>query len=141
MGIGKSVQALVAIAMAHDRYNQEMSFKGPKLVVRSLIVCPSTLVGHWAGEIEKYFPPKSVFNYLCLSGSKSERLHRWRLKSDVINIVITSYSSLRSDIELLESEDWCYCVLDEGHLMKNPKTGTTERCMQKISKQFFKLCF
>jgi hypothetical protein len=26
-------------------------------------------------------------------------------------------------VELLASKEWCYCILDEGHLLKNPKKG------------------
>jgi TATA-binding protein-associated factor len=126
MGTGKSLQALVAMAMAHlgstKNCTSGVSADPPQL--RSLIVCPSTLVGHWASEIEKYFPLNSIFTFLCLEGGSSERLEKWRWKSIAVNVVITSYSVLRSDIDYLEREKWCYCVLDEGHLLKNPKTGT-----------------
>jgi TATA-binding protein-associated factor len=127
MGTGKSLQALVTIAMTHALIKGQ-SKCGTKIVKqeftsRSLIVCPSTLVGHWAAEIDKYFPPQSLFTCLGLLGSCSERMELWRNKPNSINIVITSYSVLRSDIDYLEKENWCYCVLDEGHLLKNPNTG------------------
>ena len=125
MGTGKSLQALVAIALTHlrstDRSRSSQSTSHP--IVRSLIVCPSTLVGHWAAEIEKYFSPHSVFTVICLEGGRSDRFDQWRQKSDGVNIVVASYSVLRSDVDYLECEKWCYCVLDEGHLLKNPKTG------------------
>jgi SNF2 family DNA or RNA helicase len=41
-----------------------------------------------------------------------------------INFVVTSYSVLRGDLARLEKPVWEYCVLDEGHLLKNPKTAT-----------------
>lgn len=121
MGTGKSLQALVAMAMAHLGSTSSLSSNPPLL--RSLIVCPSTLVGHWAAEVEKYFPPNSIFTPICLEGGRPERFEQWRQKSDAVNMVITSYSVLRNDIDYLGSEKWCYCVLDEGHLLKNPKTG------------------
>jgi TATA-binding protein-associated factor len=130
MGTGKSIQALVAIGLAHvvgkhgskhvTSTSQSMKTEAS---FRSLIVCPSTLVGHWDGEITKCFPPRSVFTSLCLTGCRAERVQKWSRKSRSVNIVIVSYAVLRSDIDYLEREDWCYCVLDEGHLLKNPKTG------------------
>lgn len=39
------------------------------------------------------------------------------------NLVITSYSILRTDVELLSKHSWHVCVLDEGHLLRNAKTG------------------
>ena len=113
MGTGKSIQALVAVALAHSEL----------ATACSLVVCPATLVGHWVSEIEKYFPTSSIFHPLCLIGTKAERQTQWNNKADNVNIVITSYSVVRSDIDRLESVKWCYCILDEGHLMKNPKTG------------------
>jgi TATA-binding protein-associated factor len=137
MGTGKSLQALIAIALAHAMYKGQSErcpevFQ-PTKIRRSLIVCPSTLVGHWAAEVDKYFPPQSLFKSLYLSGSRSKRLELWRGKLDSINIVIISYSVLRSDIDYLESENWCYCVLDEGHLLKNSKTG---EFVQNFTKHF-----
>jgi TATA-binding protein-associated factor len=120
MGTGKSIQALVAIACKHADVSQSMETDAP---FRSLIVCPATLVGHWDGEISKCFAPQTIFTSLCLIGSRVERVQKWSSRSESVNIVIVSYSVLRSDVDLLGSEKWCYCVLDEGHLLKNPKTG------------------
>jgi TATA-binding protein-associated factor len=44
---------------------------------------------------------------------------------DAADIVITSYDVCRNDINILGPRNWNYCVLDEGHLIKNPKTKTT----------------
>lgn len=120
MGIGKTLQALTCVALAHcddgDRCNKSLS----------LVVCPSTLVGHWTAEIEKYFPvtEKAIFCSLGLTGNRTMRETKWQNRSNHVNIIVTSYSTLRSDIDYLERESFCYCILDEGHLMKNPKTGT-----------------
>lgn len=133
MGTGKSLQALVAVALAHARYNEAKSRKVAKVCTRSIIVCPSTLVGHWAGEIEKYFPLQSIFTYICLSGNRSERVRRWQQKPFNTNIVVTSYAALRSDIDFLANEKWCYCVLDEGHLLKNPKTGKPKIIWKEVT--------
>jgi TATA-binding protein-associated factor len=116
MGLGKTLQSLVGVAMAHNEGSKKEN-------CCSLVVCPSTLVGHWYGEIEKYFPGRNVFQPLVFVGNRKQRIEKWRNMRSSANIVVTSYAFLRSDIELLSSIHWCYCILDEGHLLRNPKTG------------------
>lgn len=38
------------------------------------------------------------------------------------NLIIASYEIVRNDIEFLQTLTWNYCVLDEGHIIKNPKS-------------------
>jgi hypothetical protein len=121
MGLGKTLQALVGVAMAH---HDNLGI-GEKHEHASLIVCPSTVVGHWVAEIEKFFPGQSIFRSLYFAGSASERKSLWSSTMPRCNIIVTSYSVLRSDVDLLASKEWCFCILDEGHLLKNPKTGET----------------
>ena len=48
----------------------------------------------------------------------------------------SSYSVLRSDITTLGQQPWKYCILDEGHLIKNPKTATAKaaQCLRSQHK-------
>jgi hypothetical protein len=118
MGLGKTLQALLGIALSHgddkERGNEESI---------SLVVCPSTVVGHWMREIERFFPDRTIFRALSLTGSASERKVIWNEQVRHCNLVVTNYSVLRSDIGTLSTKVWRFCVLDEGHLLKNPKTG------------------
>jgi hypothetical protein len=119
MGLGKTLQALVAMAIAHGDDENE---SGAPI---SLVVCPSSIVGHWVQEIKKFFPGKHVFQPMSYTGPLSTRVAlRTHFKSQY-NIVVTSYSVLRSDISILKDFEWRCCVLDEGHLLKNPRTGET----------------
>jgi len=41
-------------------------------------------------------------------------------------VVIMSYDSLRADAAVVcEGRSWCYCILDEGHVIRNPKARVT----------------
>lgn len=40
--------------------------------------------------------------------------------------MVTSYDILRNDIDNLGLRDWNYCILDEGHIIKNGKTKLTK---------------
>jgi TATA-binding protein-associated factor len=118
--LGKTLQALLGIALAHAE-------GGPDH--KSIVICPATLVRHWEVEVYKYFPCRKVFQVLALLGSPEERSSSLKNSLSSSNLLILSYAVLRSDIgQIRESHQakWCYCVLDEGHLLKNPETGRYE---------------
>lgn len=118
MGLGKTIQALVGIALGHDKYRSKAN---PK----SIVVCPATIVNHWVGEVRRFFPSDDVFRPCALLGDASARKRTWdSLAGSTSNLVVLSYSTLRTDIKEIERMGWVYCVLDEGHVLRNPKTAT-----------------
>ena len=42
------------------------------------------------------------------------------------DVVIMSYDIVRNDIDELTDINWNYCILDEGHIIKNGKTKITK---------------
>jgi SNF2 family DNA or RNA helicase len=42
------------------------------------------------------------------------------------DIVVASYETVRADIEWVAQRQWLYCVLDEGHIIRNPKAKVTQ---------------
>jgi hypothetical protein len=128
MGLGKTLQALLGVALAHDDTVNLLGGKHHQLqpessAAISLVICPSTVVGHWMREIDRFFPNQGIFRSLLLTGTASQRLAIWTGKSSNCNIVVTSYAAIRKDIGMLKSTRFRFCILDEGHLLKNPKTG------------------
>lgn len=123
MGLGKTLQAsaIVASDIAERRSSHED-------IQPSLIVCPSTLVGHWAFEIEKYIDV-SVICTLQYAGSTQERTSL-REQFNKHNVIITSYDVVRKDIDFLGHFLWNYCILDEGHIIKNAKSKITAAVKQ-----------
>jgi len=119
MGLGKTLQALIAVAIFHHKSAANNKAK-------SLVICPSSVVGHWVSEIERFFPGEEVFTAFDFTGSPKTRRSAWQTQLNKSNIVVTSYSILRNDINLLENVLWNWCILDEGHLLKNPKTATAK---------------
>ncbi|KAJ4144906.1 hypothetical protein LMH87_003773 [Akanthomyces muscarius] len=124
MGLGKTLQTLCIVASDHHQRQEEFAKTQAPDVRRlpSLIVCPPTLSGHWQQEIKTYAPFLSVTAYV---GPPAERK---LLKSKLgdTDIVITSYDVCRNDSEVLEKHSWNYVVLDEGHLIKNPKAKISQ---------------
>jgi TATA-binding protein-associated factor len=123
MGLGKTLQTLCMVASDHYLRQEEYAKTGAdeKRRLPSIIVCPPSLSGHWQQEIKTYAP---FLSFLAYVGPSNERA-KMRNKLSTVDIVITSYEVCRNDFAVLEPQNWNYCVLDEGHLIKNPKTKTT----------------
>jgi hypothetical protein len=121
MGLGKTLQALISVAISHHekkcRNNNDKSSNR-----RSLVICPSSVVGHWLSEIKRFFPGNEIFAPFDFTGSAKSRRLDWRDRFHQSNIIVTSYSVLRNEIDVLEKVAWEWIILDEGHLLKNPKT-------------------
>lgn len=54
---------------------------------------------------------------------------------DRFNLVICSYETFRQDAQFFTKKQWNYCILDEGHLIKNPKTKLTQAVKSLNSKR------
>ncbi|XP_058206166.1 TATA-binding protein-associated factor BTAF1 isoform X3 [Rhododendron vialii] len=120
MGLGKTLQASAILASDVAEHRAANDGRDPP---PSLIICPSTLVGHWVYEIEKFIDA-SVITTLRYVGSAQDRI-LLRSQFDGKNIIITSYDVVRKDVDYLEQLLWNYCVLDEGHIIKNHKSKIT----------------
>eukprot|EP00835_Amoeboradix_gromovi_P000193 NODE_7_length_48057_cov_0.322240.p1 type:complete len:1447 gc:universal NODE_7_length_48057_cov_0.322240:40324-44664(+) len=126
MGLGKTLQCICIMSSdLHDKSanaNSENTSTADKAVL-NLIVCPSTVVGHWNHEILEY---STNLKPLLYTGLPSERT-KLRSKFHNYNTLITSYEIIRNDIEHLNM-NFNYCILDEGHVIRNSKTKITKAC-------------
>lgn len=124
MGLGKSLQTICIIASDHHLRAEEHAKTGSPETRKlpTLIVCPPTLTGHWMHEIKTFAPFLKV---LCYVGVPSLRLD---LAETFMNydVVVTSYDITRNDIRILTQQYWNYCVLDEGHIIKNAASKLTQ---------------
>jgi TATA-binding protein-associated factor len=120
MGLGKSLQSICIIGSKH--YERAAKHKSTGSVdsahLPSLIVCPPTLTGHWYYEILKFTDALKPLQY---TGTSVQR-GALRPTFGAHDVVITSYEVVRADIAELCKVNWLYCVLDEGHIIKNAKT-------------------
>jgi TATA-binding protein-associated factor len=131
MGLGKTLQTLCMVASDHHTRAEEFAKHGSPDMRRmpSLIVCPPTLSGHWQQEIKTYAPFLSCMAYVGVPGDRA----RLRDQLGTTDIVITSYDICRNDTDVLAPLNWNYLVLDEGHLIKNPKAKVTIAVKQLLS--------
>ncbi|KAM7362772.1 histone acetyltransferase 1 isoform 1-T2 [Cochliomyia hominivorax] len=121
MGLGKTLQTICILAGDHYQRQLEKSSNLP-----SLVICPPTLTGHWVYEVEKFLvDPKTLIplHYVGLPNCR-ERLRGYI--GTRCNLVVASYDTIRKDIDFFSTINWNYCVLDEGHIIKNGKTKSSK---------------
>ncbi|CAD7093413.1 unnamed protein product [Hermetia illucens] len=119
MGLGKTLQTICILA--GDHYQRQIEKLTP---LPSIVICPPTLTGHWVYEVTKFLPSKFLkpLHYVGLPIGR-EKL---RSKVGAYNLVVASYDTVRKDIDFFSSINWNYCVLDEGHIIKNGKTKSSK---------------
>lgn len=138
MGLGKTLQTICIVSSDHylraEKYKELAEIAGEHpdgaqksemaqvRALPSLIVCPPTLIGHWKHELNTYAPFLSVLMY---AGHPSQRyLHADSLHK--YDVVVTSYDICRNDNAVFTKQQYNYCVLDEGHIIKNPQSRLTQ---------------
>ena len=128
MGLGKTLMSICILASDHFLKCRKVSLSGAKSKDQqpSIVICPPTLTGHWMYEVKK-FVSRDVLNPIEYSGPPNERLKirdkfRSGVKSNSFNLIIASYDIVRNDIEFFGGMKYNYCILDEGHIIKNGKT-------------------
>lgn len=54
--------------------------------------------------------------------------HALRERARAADVVVMSYEVLRADADWVSAHPWAYCVLDEGQIIRNPKSKISQVC-------------
>ncbi len=109
MGLGKTVQTL-AMLLGKPRDKEKAS----------LLVMPASLIHNWVNEIRKFAPS---LRYLIHTGPDR---HTGDGMFDAFDLILTTYGTLRNDIDWLKNYMFYYAVLDESQFIKNPVAKSTQ---------------
>lgn len=133
MGLGKTLQSLCLLASDHlIKQSLYEETKNPDCtLLPSIVICPPTLVGHWVYEVKKFIDQKYL-NPLMYAGPPAERI-KLQKKVSQHNLIVASYDVVRNDIDFFSDLKWNYCILDEGHIIRNGKTKLSKATKQLIS--------
>jgi len=113
MGLGKTLQ-VISLLLSEQ---QEAEKKGQEQKP-SLVVCPASLVYNWKKEIKRFAPSLTS---VIISGNVKERMEQIEGIRDG-EVVITSYDSLKRDVEHYDKYIFALQVIDEAQYIKNPIT-------------------
>ncbi|RST57562.1 helicase SNF2 [Siminovitchia terrae] len=104
MGLGKTLQSIAYLLSELEG-------------ARHLVVAPASLIYNWQSEWNKFAPS---IRTAVVAGTREEREEI--LEAGSADVYITSYSTLRQDIDLYKSEQFHTLILDEAQFIKNYTT-------------------
>ncbi|CAM5740684.1 DEAD/DEAH box helicase [Streptomyces badius] len=110
MGLGKTI-TLIAL---HLHRQTDRDAAGP-----TLVVCPTSLMGNWQREIEKFAPGTPVRRFHGASRSLEGLVDG--------EFVLTTYGTMRLDAPRLAAVSWGMVVIDEAQHVKNPHSATAKQ--------------
>ena len=113
MGLGKTVSVLALLSK--------------KLNGQCLVVVPKSLIHNWSTEVAKFTPHLPVYAHYGTNRRNSG------LNLKTAKIVITTYHTLRSDIELLSAQRFEFLILDEAQWIKNQDSQVHKGCLQIVA--------
>jgi len=110
MGLGKTIQ-LIALLL-HERESGLAA--GP-----TLLVCPVSVLGNWRRELARFAPGLRVMVHHGAGRLAGDEFAREAAMNDV---VLTTYSLVAREADLLRQVAWNGVVADEAQNLKNPAT-------------------
>jgi SNF2 family DNA or RNA helicase/uncharacterized Zn finger protein len=102
MGLGKTLQVIAVILKLK---------KEKKLKKSALVICPTSLLGNWKKEIEKFAPDLTTNIYHGVE--KTLEIYN-------IDVVLTTYAHVRIGLPKFSKQKWTILILDEAQNIKNP---------------------
>ena len=123
MGLGKTVQALALICHAKQADPAMKPF---------LIVAPTSVVANWAAEAGRFAPDLAVVTIVDTLRRRGQDLAEVVAGADV---VVTSYTLFRLDVEAYAAADWSGLFLDEAQFTKNHQSKV-HQCARRLPAPF-----
>src|SRR4051794_11507667 len=137
MGLGKTVQLISYLLKVKDLAGDEPAAAVPKETrgrkrkdaetetpakvptKAALIICPTSVLGNWQKELERFAPEMGVYLHY---GSNRLKEEAFAAQAKDADIVLTSYGLSHIDLAEFESLIWSSIAIDEAQNIKNAQT-------------------
>lgn len=110
MGLGKTLQAIALITRVHQKKKK-----------RTIVIMPKSLIFNWENEIQKFSPNLKVGIYY----GNNRDINVFRTSE----VILTTYGTIRNDIEKIKRYKFELIILDESQNIKNTNAQTTKAIM------------
>ncbi len=109
MGLGKTIQVIALVLSDHQPSKTQHV---------SLVVAPTSIVYNWKSEFGRFAPELKV---TILNGTPAARKELFENERDT-DVFITTYDTLKRDIENYADFEFRFIIADEAQFIKNPGT-------------------
>ncbi|ARD48816.1 DEAD/DEAH box helicase [Sporosarcina sp. P33] len=121
MGLGKTVQLITYLLYVHDL---------PETDSPSLIICPTSVMGNWQKELQRFAPSLRVHVHYGTNRAREEQF------ADIMSqrqadIILTTYGTATQDSEILSLYEFANVTIDEAQNIKNLQTKQS-RAIRKL---------
>jgi SNF2 family DNA or RNA helicase len=110
MGLGKTLQTITLLSNFY-----------PQTEEPTLIVMPKSLLFNWANELKRFNPQITHYTYYANDRDLDIAYSH--------NLILTTYATLRNDIEKIKELPFFYCILDESQNIKNLQSQSNKAVM------------
>jgi SNF2 family DNA or RNA helicase len=147
MGLGKTLQAIALLLKLKKSRQAPAPFDDTKSPTQlslfseppvetpvqpaSLVVMPTSLIHNWENEIRKFAPSLTVYKHIGQQRAGYTQMSAFITRLDV---VLTTYGTLRNDFEMLGRFEFFYLILDESQNIKNAASKTYQSLLEIRSK-------
>ncbi len=137
MGLGKTIQTLALLQhnkehhtplIAENKSDQLSLFSADETRLTSLIIVPASLIYNWENEIKRFTPGLRICSHKGINRNKSTR------RFSEYDIILSSYHTVRQDIDFIEAFHFHYIILDESQVIKNPGSALYRTMIRLKSK-------
>ena len=114
MGLGKTLQTLVLFQWLRE--NEPTTGEHRPF----LVVCPLSVLSSWLNEAKKWTPELNAVRFHGPVVERDRLKAACRTSGKAFDIIVTTYETFLSEQTWFKRIFvWRYCVLDEGHKIKN----------------------
>lgn len=120
MGLGKTVQLIAYLLHVHGLPDNSRP---------SLIICPTSVMGNWQKELERFAPSLRVHTHYGPGRARDEQFAA--IAANDADIILTTYGTATQDGEMLAAETFASVTIDEAQNIKNLQTKQS-RAIRKL---------
>ena len=121
MGLGKTIQIIAFLASQKNK--------------KAIIITPTALIYNWKNEIDKFAPSLKI----GLAYKNIEQRNSIISDMDKYDVIITTYGTLKNDLEKYKEIKFDFCIIDEAQNIKNPDSTSAKIVKEINSKVRFAL--
>jgi SNF2 family DNA or RNA helicase len=129
MGLGKTLQAIALLLRSKGAEDAPMTkatvpkpndqlllFSAGERKATSLVVVPASLLHNWMSECNRFAPGFKVCAHVGM------QRNRELTNFEYYDVVLSTYHTVRQDIDRLSGFHFHYVILDESQMIKNPSS-------------------